>query len=351
MLKVLFTCVTISPYRNEFFNKLSKLCDLTVCYEKELSEHTHRNQKWAEGQVSNYKKVKLNIKKAFIKFTKGDILPLLKKENFDVVILGHYLSFTARDAIRYCKKRGIKIGVSADGAIVKKENILISFIKTQLLKNMSFALSPSIKTDEYFLKYKISKDKIYRYNFTSLLQSDILDFYTREGKKDITILTIGQFIHRKGFDLLIKGASRIKGKIQICGAEPPQEYLDLVKQYNATNIEFLGFKTKQELKEIYKNCDIFVLPTREDIWGLVINEAMNYSLPIITTSTCVAGVELLDKESIIEPNSVEQIVSAVNDLVVNYQKRIETGKINNQKIKSHTIENMAEQTIQILNKV
>ena len=39
--------------------------------------------------------------------------------------------------------------------------------------------------------------------------------------------------------------------------------------------------------------DLFVLPTREDIWGLVINEAMSFGLPIITTRKCIAGTELI----------------------------------------------------------
>ncbi len=241
--------------------------------------------------------------------------------------------------------------MSADGAIVKKERKINSLIKTYLLKKMEFALSPSEKTDEYFIKYKIPKEKIFRYNFTSLLQADILDFYNREDKEQINILTIGQFIKRKGFDLLLKGAKEINGKISICGAEPTQEYLDLVKELQITNVEFLGFKTKEELKQIYLDSDVFVLPTREDIWGLVINEAMNYSLPIITTTACVAGVELLSNDSLVEPENVETLVKTINNLCNNYALRQEMGKANNLKIKTHTIENMAEQTIKILKEI
>ena len=350
MLKVLFTCVTISPYRNEFFNELSKLCDLTVCYETELCEHTHRDKKWAEGQECNYKKIKLNKKKVLFKFSKGDIIPLLKQENFDVVILGHYVSFTAKDAIKYCKKHKIKFGVSADGAILKKDSKIKSIIKKYLLKNVDFVLSSSEQTDKYFLQYNVSKNKIFRYNFTSLKQEDILD-YTFRDNKELTILSIGQFIYRKGFDILIKSASQIKGKILICGAEPTQEYLELVKEYNATNIEFLGFKTKKELKEIYLKSDIFILPTREDIWGLVINEAMNYSLPIITTSACVAGVELINKNCIIPPNDANELIKAVNNLIDNPHLREKYAKENNLKIKTHTIENMAEQVFKIISNI
>ena len=347
MLKVLFSCVNISPYRNDFFNHLATLCDLTVCYEVENSEHTHRDKRWFEGLEVNYKRVKLDRKKAFIKFSKGDIIPLLK-QGFDIVILGHYLSFTSRDALKYCKKNRIKIGVSADGAKAKKEKLLVSVIKKHLLKKVDFVLSPSKQTDGYFKKYKVSEDKIYRYNFTSLSKKDILPFEPRENK-ELKVLSVGQFIPRKGFDMLIRIAKNLEAKTVICGAEPTEEYLKLNGE-NGNKVEFLGFKTKEELKEIYKQSDIFVLPTREDNWGLVINEAMNYSLPIVTTKACVAGVELLDSEWVVDVDE-QSIESAIKKLIASQSLREEVGRRNNLEIQSNTIESMAERVFEIIEKV
>lgn len=53
--------------------------------------------------------------------------------------------------------------------------------------------------------------------------------------------------------------------------------------------------------------DIFVHPTREDIWGLVVNEAMAKGLPVITTDRCVAGLELIKNESVGRIVPVENI--------------------------------------------
>ncbi len=347
-MKALFYCKAISPYRNEFFNHLATLCDLTVCYEVENSEHKHRDAKWFEGQEVKYNKVKLNRKRALIRFSKGDIESVLKEGSFDIVILGHYLSFTAYDAIKFCKKNKVKIGVSADGAKVKKEKKLITFVKRHLLKGCNFVLSPSQQTDEYFLRYCVKKENIFRYNFTSLAQRDIMPFTARENRP-VTILSVGQFIHRKGFDILIRLAKDINAQIVICGAEPTEEYLRLSEQCNAS-ITFLGFKRKEELKQVYLDADIFVLPTREDVWGLVINEAMNYSLPIVTTNACVAGVELLDGEWVVNVDE-KDILNAICKLVNDYELRQTVGKINNEKIQGFTIENMAERVYEILNKV
>ena len=79
-------------------------------------------------------------------------------------------------------------------------------------------------------------------------------------------------------------------------------------------ILFVEFKRKEELAEYYKMADLFVLPTREDIWGLVINEAMAKGLPIITTDKCVAGLELIQNGmngQIVKSDDISAIRDAV----------------------------------------
>lgn len=345
-MKVLFQCNAISPYRNDFFNELSLLCDLTVAYETENSEHTHRDKKWFEGLVCNYKKIKLNKKRCFFKFYKGEIKQLLLKGNFDVVILGNYLSFTGLEVCKVCKKLPTKIFVSADGALPKKDGFLKYYIKRKILKRCDYFLSPSEKTDEYFLNYKIKKEKIFRYNFTNLASNEILPFFKRQEKQgeQVVILGVGQFIYRKGFDVLIRACKDLPVKLVLVGGEPTDEYLKIISEEKVKNVEFYPFKAKQDLSKKYLESDIFVLPTRDDPWGLVINEAMNYSLPIITTDKCVAGLDLIAEGKggfIIKSDSVSELSQAIGKLL-NYDLRISFGKYNNEKIQGDTIENMAK---------
>ena len=79
---------------------------------------------------------------------------------------------------------------------------------------------------------------------------------------------------------------------------------------NLNNVHFIDFKNKDTLKEYYHVADVFVLPTREDIWGLVINEALAYGLPVITTDKCMAGLEMIENGKngyIIPVNDVKKI--------------------------------------------
>ena len=83
--------------------------------------------------------------------------------------------------------------------------------------------------------------------------------------------------------------------IYIVGGEPTEEYLQMRASLGLGNVHFVGFQKKEALSRYYRAADLFVLPTREDIWGLVINEAMAYGLPVITTDRCVAGLDLVEE--------------------------------------------------------
>jgi glycosyltransferase involved in cell wall biosynthesis len=120
--------------------------------------------------------------------------------------------------------------------------------------------------------------------------------------------------------------------------------MKLKEDYKVSNVHFVGFKNKETLEKYYKSSDLFILPTRGDTWGLVINEAMAYGLPIITTDRCIAGTELVDDENgkIIPTESVEAIVEAVRTLINDEIKLKEMGQKSLEKIRWYTFESMAK---------
>src|SRR5262249_878416 len=53
-----------------------------------------------------------------------------------------------------------------------------------------------------------------------------------------------------------------------------------VREQQLTDVVFAGFRNQCELAPIYAASDIFVLPARFETWGLVVNEAMLFDLPV-----------------------------------------------------------------------
>ncbi len=56
-----------------------------------------------------------------------------------------------------------------------------------------------------------------------------------------------------------------------------------VRDSGLSNIRFLGFRNQTELPQFFDLCDLFVLPSIDEPWGLIINEVMNAGRPVIVT--------------------------------------------------------------------
>jgi len=97
------------------------------------------------------------------------------------------------------------------------------------------------------------------------------------------------------------------------------------------------------LNKYYDMADLFVLPTREDIWGLVVNEAMARGLPIITTDNCGAGVELVRDNGVIIPTeSVDELAKAINNFISDKRLLSQMSAQSLKIIKAYTIESMVK---------
>jgi glycosyltransferase involved in cell wall biosynthesis len=131
--------------------------------------------------------------------------------------------------------------------------------------------------------------------------------------------------------------------IYIVGGEATEEYLKLRVELGLKNVHFLGFQKKERLAQYYMAADLFVLPTREDIWGLVINEAMAYGLPVITTQRCVAGLELIEdgvNGYVVPVEDADELAQKMGAVLHSDLEAM--GKASLDKIRPYTLENMAK---------
>ena len=366
-MKVLFITNMPSPYRVDFFNELGKLCDLTVLFERR--DASHRNENWFKSEFQNFNGIFLKVKKltasSVISF---EVISYLNRKEYDIIVIGGYSTPTGMLAIQYMNLNRIPFILNADGGLIpKKENIIKRMIKQYYISSAKFCLSTGEETTRYLVHYGANSEKVFIYPFTSLFKKDVIEFpihhktkkelKTKLGiKEEKIILSIGQFIHRKGFDILLKACQNIPSQygVYIIGGEPTEEYIKLKEDLNLINVHFIGFKSKEELKEYYKASDLFVLPTREDIWGLVINEAMAYGLPVITTDRCIAGLELIkDYENgfIVPVNNVEILSDRINEVLDDEIMKEEMSKNNLRKIQKYTIESMAMEHMRIFQEI
>ena len=358
-MKILFLTNIPVPYRIDFFNELGKTVDLTVVFDRKLADD--RNKEWLNKKVKNFKAIFLHSIK--VKSENAISLEVIKYLNasYDHIIIGTHVSYTALLAMLYMKIRGIKYIFNCDGGVFYKDESKIKYLmKKFFISNAQYYLSTGKKTNEWLKYYGANECDIFIYPFSSFYNNYIKNDKRNKVfiknklniKEDIVILFVGQFIYRKGIDILVKSLDNLKNidniGVYIIGGESINLKIDKVK----SNIYFINFLQPEKLKEYFLASDIFVLPTREDSWGLVINEAMANGLPVITTDKCNAGLELIkngENGFITSVDNAEELGEKLKILCSNKDLREQMGKNNLTKIKKYTIENMVAEHINILN--
>lgn len=356
MLSVLYLTVIPSPYKVTFFNELGKKCNLTVLFDK--SESANRETDWSKFEFEKFHGIILDD-------NRKDLFQHLQKDKYDVIVISNYSTKVGIISISYLNFKKTPYIISVDGGLINyEESKFKRKLKTKLISNASAWLSTGEVTNQYLTYYGADREKIYIYPFTTMKEEDIINQPLTKNEKaelrvelgipyDNVVFSVGRFIPSKGFDVLIKVANKFKEGtgVYIIGGEPTKEYNELINQHNIKNVHFLSFLEYTELKKYYLSADVFVFPTREDVWGLVINEAMANGLPVITTTSCIAGVEMIEEGLngyLVPKDDVDQLTEKTNHILNNIDLKEEMGKNSLARANDYTIENMAKTTYKIL---
>ena len=142
--------------------------------------------------------------------------------------------------------------------------------------------------------------------------------------------------------------------IIIGGGNLYEQYAKYCKENNLTNIKIMDFIPKEELLHYYEAADVFVFPTKYDIWGLVINEAMSKGLPILSTNKCAAALEMVNKENglIVDAFSVEKLREGIREFINKDESTLKKmGKESLRVAKEYSIENVYNSHIKTIKEI
>lgn len=359
-MKVLFLTNLPSPYRVKFFTELGKKCELTVLYERKVA--SDRDAGWKTESGTSYQEIFLKGKDIG---TDNSFCPEVihyLKRNYDVIVIGMYSTYTAMLAMAWMKLMRLPYVISTDGGFIREEPEKKKRIKKLWLSSAKYWLGTGKLAREYLCYYGAKDCLIFDYPFTSIDQNDLLTAVISKGEKKkirnklrITaskvVISVGQFIHRKGFDILLNACKQISCKdtifLIIGGTE--ETFRRNISKEIPDYVKIFPFMQKKELFQYYLAADFFVLPTREDVWGLVVNEAMACGLPVITTNRCGAGLELINNGEngyIVQANDDNELAKSLEKMLQS-DILIEQGNKALQKIKGFTFQAMATRCYEI----
>ncbi len=108
--------------------------------------------------------------------------------------------------------------------------------------------------------------------------------------------------------LLLVGDGPLRGAVE-----------DLVRRRRLSDVRLTGFLNQSQLPTAYAAGDVFTLPSAfHETWGLVVNEAMNFSLPLVVSDKVGCGEDLVRpgwNGFVVPHDDVEALAGALGRLV------------------------------------
>ncbi len=113
------------------------------------------------------------------------------------------------------------------------------------------------------------------------------------------MLSTAALCRRKGIDVLLKAYARLRSEnwcLVLCGLDRADgAYQALSRKLGiADRVLFLGVHPSERIAEVYAASHLFILPSRFDGWGAVLNEASSLGLPLISTDLCGAAWHIIE---------------------------------------------------------
>ncbi len=269
----------------------------------------------------------------FKKNAKKALENLLKKEDIDI-IHGHYLFPAGAAAVEVGKKHNIKTYVTAHGSdmfeLYKSQPWIRSTIRN-VLKGADgvFAVSNALKHEIVATGVVGIADKI-RLSWNSV---DIDRFSPKQNTtfKDENKLTdkpivmfVGNLIKRKNVDSLLEAKKIANSDYYLVVVGDGPLYKNLTKKVKEENIRDVIFTgSRSDVENIIPSCDVLVLPSFSESFGLVLIEALACGKPVIGSD--VGGITEIINDDVglfVNPNKVSSIAKAIDTMVNDEQLRL-----------------------------
>lgn len=243
------------------------------------------------------------------------------------------------------------------------------FLLGLLFRKISGFLAIGSENKEFYKFYGVPENKIFLTPYTIENERFMQAYEKHSGirteiKKEngippdkVVILFCGKLIEKKRpFDLL-KAYELIdtgtRALVFIGEGILRKQLEEYVKEKRIPNVYFLGFKNQDELPKYYTLADIFVLPSSHgETWGLVVNEAMCFALPVIVTDLVGCGKDLVkhgENGFIYQVGNIHQLAEYLTMLVNDPLLREKMGKRSLEIISCWNIEKTTGGIISALN--
>ena len=259
---------------------------------------------------------------------------ILRQEKFDVISVQD-VYYLALAALILARKNRIGLEVQVHG--LEKFFGFRKFLAGFILRRADAIRTVSQrKKKQLLLDFHAAADKITVAPIYSAINNKQLTINNKRSDDNFIFLTVGRLAPVKNIGLQIEAMAEIAKRYpstELWIAGEGAEYKNL--KFKIANlkldgcVKLLGQKFREELAEIHKMADAFLLTSNSEGWGLAVIEAAGYGLPIIMTDVGCAGEVIKNNDSgiIIPVGDRASLVGAMEKIMRdnNFRSRLGEG--------------------------
>jgi glycosyltransferase involved in cell wall biosynthesis len=302
--RVVFLTDIPTPYLNEVVRALSRKVDLLCLF---CAGTAGRGMDWTFEKELGFAysvvggaRVRRGAEKTDY-YISPKIFWRLVRARPDVIISGGF-SIPSFYACLYCKLTGAKLIIYSDGtpAYERKLGWLQHLARKVLVPRVSAFIAKSKPAADRFEELG-GRGRIFLAPHTTNLAPLLAIGANRDWSEraELRVLCVGRLISRKGVQHLIRAVAAMRPvrrpvSLTIVGSGPLQSELEaLAKSLGVHRIRFAGFVDQDELPAYYAAADVFVLPTLEDPFGMVLLEAAASGLALVASEHAGATLDFV----------------------------------------------------------
>lgn len=295
-----------SFYKINLYNKIAEHLQILVIFIGHSSQG--RNDDFYRGDIkfpfinlgplSNFKKCR-------------ELITILRKTNYKEVIIGGWDHITAWITVLLSPRK--------KNAVVVESSYLESTTRGLKGKLKQFYIT---RTSKAYVSGKSQKrifDNLdYKGEVIITKGVGIFNYISQPPyiKKDKVskFLYVGRFVDVKNLEFLIDTFNKIEDcELYLAGFGILEIHL---KSIASENIHFLGAVENKKLPQVYQSMDVFILPSKLEPWGLVVEEALNNGLPVIVSNKVGCAEEIINESNglVFNANSQADLFNSIGKM-------------------------------------
>ena len=353
VLRVSWLTNVPAPYRIPIWDSFSKSVDLRVFFL--FREKNWRNwsfegrERWKISYLS-----KPSIRYREIDFTIGVFGAKKLVEKTDLIIIGGWDAPFYLFTLLQAKRANIPTILFYESTLQSHRfnGRLIRFIRSRIFQMADYVLTVGTASTEATLDIGVDPTKILTlFNPVDVrMFAEFSSFHRRESATGHRFLYVGRLISLKNVAALIDAfasARKDGDSLTIVGDGVLMD--DLKKQVENLGLEsfvhFAGHHNQQQISQDYASADTLVLPSTNEVWGLVVNEALASGLHVIVSDA--AGVS-----QFVEPMKGVYVCQPTTSEIAIALERSRSdwlGPVSNPEILEYTPERFADGLLKLAN--